>query len=130
MMANAMVLMVVTTLGFTLVGCNSQESPNVTMGQAVDDTVITAKVKAAFLNEPEVKSADISVDTVTGTVTLTGSVSSEAQSQRAISIARAIEGVKNVENKLTVKQAYNAPAHRRQYSMRIRAEVPVTYEIV
>jgi hyperosmotically inducible periplasmic protein len=129
-MVKAIVVLVVTTLGFTLLGCNSQENPKVSVGQAVDDTVITAKIKAAFLNEPEVKSADISVETVTGTVTLTGSVASEAQSQRANSIARAIEGVKNVENKLTVKQAYNAPASKRQFATLISAAVPVTYEIV
>lgn len=129
-MLKAIVLLVVTTLGFALVGCNKQENPKETMGQVVDDTVTTAKIKAAFLNEPEVKSADISVATVTGTVTLSGSVSSEAQSQRASSIARAVDGVKNVENKLTVKQAYNFFPNRRQNPVLIRVAIPFVYENV
>lgn len=129
-MVKAIALVMVTTLGLTLAGCNSQENPKVSVGQAVDDTVITAKIKAAFLNDPDVKSANISVETVTGIVTLTGSVASEAQSQRANSIARATEGVKNVENKLTVKQAYNAPASKGQYGMLIRTAVPKTHVVV
>jgi len=72
-------------------------------GEAVDDTVITGKVKAAFLADSNVKGSDISVETKEGDVTLSGTVASQAQIDDAVRIARGIDGVKNVENKLTVK---------------------------
>jgi hyperosmotically inducible protein len=72
-------------------------------GEAVDDTVITGKVKAAFLADSNVKGSDISVETHQGDVTLSGAVASQAQIDDAVRIARGIDGVKNVENKLTVK---------------------------
>ncbi len=71
--------------------------------EAVGDTVITGKVKAALLADSNVKGTDISVETNQGDVTLSGTVASQAQIDDAVRIARGIDGVKNVENKLTVK---------------------------
>jgi hyperosmotically inducible protein len=70
---------------------------------AADDTVITAKVKAALLADTEVKGLDIKVETNQGNVSLSGTVSSQAQIDNALRITRNIEGVKNVDNKMTVK---------------------------
>lgn len=72
-------------------------------GVAMDDTAITAKVKAAILAEPGLKTLQISVDTVKGVVTLSGSVDSQDNSDRAKTLAGAVAGVKDVENKLVVK---------------------------
>ena len=72
-------------------------------GVAIDDAAITTKVKAAIFAEPNLKSLQISVDTVGGVVTLTGSVNSSADSDRAKAVAAAVEGVKNVDNHLAVK---------------------------
>ncbi len=72
-------------------------------GVAMEDTEITAKVKAAVFAEPGLKTLQISVDTVKGVVTLTGSVNSQANSDRAKALAGAVAGVKAVDNRLTVK---------------------------
>lgn len=77
--------------------------PSRTVGQTVDDVTITAKVKAALLQADDVKGTDINVDTMGGTVTLKGAVESQAQSDRAVTIAKGIEGVKEVKNTLMVK---------------------------
>jgi hyperosmotically inducible periplasmic protein len=72
-------------------------------GVAIEDTEITTKVKAAVFAEPGLKTLQISVDTVKGVVTLTGSVNSQANSDRAKALAGAVAGVKAVDNRLTVK---------------------------
>ena len=74
-------------------------------GVAVDDAEITAKIKAAIFAEPGLKSLQISVDTVKGVVTLSGSVNSQQYSDMARGLASAVAGVKGVENRLAVKQA-------------------------
>lgn len=72
---------------------------------AVDDAEITAKVKAAIFAEPGLKTLQISVDTVNGVVTLSGSVDTQSSSDRAKALAIAVEDVKNVENHLELKSA-------------------------
>jgi osmotically-inducible protein OsmY len=72
-------------------------------GVAMDDTAITTKVKAAMFAEPGLKTLQISVDTVKGVVTLTGSVNSKADSDTAKSLAGAVSGVSRVNNQLSVK---------------------------
>lgn len=72
-------------------------------GVVIDDAEITAKVKAAIFAEPGFKTLQISVDTVKGVVTLSGSVDSLASSDRAKALAGAVAGVKEVENRLALK---------------------------
>lgn len=74
-------------------------------GVAIDDSEITAKVKAAILAEPDLKTLQISVETVKGVVTLNGSVDSMPMSDRAKSLASAVAGVKDVDNRLVLKPA-------------------------
>lgn len=69
--------------------------------QAMADTEITARVKASIFAEPGLRSLQISVDTTQGVVTLSGAVDSAENSERASALARAVAGVKSVENKLT-----------------------------
>lgn len=71
-------------------------------GVAIDDTEITAKIKAAIFAEPGLKTLQISVDTIHGVVTLSGSVSSKADKDTAQSLASAVSGVKEVNNRLEV----------------------------
>jgi len=68
-----------------------------------DDAAITAKVKAAILAEPGLKSLQINVDTNSATVTLSGSVDNVDLRERAKQIASATTGVKGVVDQLTVK---------------------------
>ena len=74
-------------------------------GVAIDDTEITSKVKAAIFAEPGLKTLQISVDTVKGLVTLSGSVDSLTNSHRVKELASAVQGVNEVENRLVVKSA-------------------------
>jgi osmotically-inducible protein OsmY len=67
---------------------------------ALDDAEITARVKASFFAEPGLKTLQISVDTVKGVVTLTGSVDTPENKTRAKDLAAAVAGVKDVDNKL------------------------------
>lgn len=86
----------------TLVGCASTNKQEGT-GEYIDDTVITTKVKAAILNEPGLKSAEINVETFKGTVQLSGFVSSQANANRAVEITRGISGVSSVKSDMRVK---------------------------
>lgn len=72
-------------------------------GVVIDDAEITAKAKAAIFAEPGLKTLQISVDTVNGVVTLSGSVDSQANSDRAEALAGAVAGVSRVENRLALK---------------------------
>jgi len=72
-------------------------------GMAIDDAEITSKVKAAIFAEPGIKTLQVSVDTVGGVVTLSGSVDSQSISNRARELASAVAGVSDVENHLVVK---------------------------
>ena len=72
-------------------------------GEYVDDTVITAKVKAAILNEPMLKVTEINVETFRGVVQLSGFVSSQAAINKAVEVARGVNGVKSVRNDMRVK---------------------------
>jgi osmotically-inducible protein OsmY len=86
----------------TALGCASTAKQEGT-GEYIDDTVITTKVKAAVLNEPTLKSAEINVETFKGVVQLSGFVSSEAAINRAVEVARGVGGVKSVKNDMRVK---------------------------
>ena len=72
-------------------------------GRVIDDTVITAKVKAAVLNEPSLKSAEINVETHKGKVQLSGFIRSRADINKAVQVARRVEGVQSVDNAMIVK---------------------------
>ncbi len=72
-------------------------------GEYVDDAVITTKVKAAVLAESSLKSAEINVETYKSTVQLTGFVSSRADIDKAVTVAKAVKGVIAVKNDMIVK---------------------------
>jgi len=76
-----------------------------TVGTDVDDSAITTKVKSALLADEIVKGLDIKVETHKGEVQLSGFVDNQTQIDRAISVTRGVEGVKNVDNKMTLKTA-------------------------
>jgi len=67
---------------------------------AIDDTEITTKVKAAIFAEPGLDSLKITVDTVKGVVTLSGTVDTPAHGDKAKTLAGAVSGVKEVVNHL------------------------------
>jgi len=93
-----------------LIGCNkapeatsASQSPPITVGTVVDDTVITSSVKSALLADAAIKSFDLQVQTRKGTVQLSGFVDSQAQIDQALAVTRGVAGVTAVENSVTLK---------------------------
>lgn len=86
----------------SVVGCASTSQQEGT-GEYVDDAVITAKVKAAIFNEPTLKSIEINVETFKGVVQLSGFVNSQADIDKAVSLARSVKGVTGVKNDMLLK---------------------------
>ncbi|MGG4732192.1 molecular chaperone OsmY [Leclercia adecarboxylata] len=73
------------------------------VGNFMDDSSITAKVKAALVDADDIKSTDISVETKKNVVTLSGFVESQAQAEKAVAVAKKVEGVTSVSDKLHVR---------------------------
>ncbi|MFU9137189.1 MULTISPECIES: molecular chaperone OsmY [unclassified Erwinia] len=78
------------------------------VGGYMDDSGVTAKVKAALVDNDAIKSTDISVKTHHGVVTLSGFVPSQDQAEVAVAAAKKVEGVKSVSDKLHVKDSTKA----------------------
>ncbi|QDQ25827.1 BON domain-containing protein [Chitinimonas arctica] len=81
--------------------------PAASAGQALDDTAITAKVKAALMADKQVSALDVKVKTEQGVVTLTGTVDKAEANDRAQQLAAAVSGVKSVNSQLQLKTAVN-----------------------
>jgi len=75
-----------------------------TVGNAVDDTVISARVRTALVRDDALKALDVSISTNKGTVQLSGFVENEAQIRRVTEIARSVEGVAEVDNRMSPKK--------------------------
>src|SRR5688500_15518360 len=73
-----------------------------TVGETIDDTTITTRVKTAMLNDPAVGGLRIDVDTFKGAVTLSGRVKSQSEKQKAIALARTVSGVTEVKDAMQV----------------------------
>jgi osmotically-inducible protein OsmY len=80
-------------------GCATQ---NTSLGTKLDDSVITTRVKAALLADPDVSGQKVSVETVDGVVQLSGFVGSAASANRAADIARRVDGVRAVQNRVAL----------------------------
>jgi len=83
-------------------GCAStarQES----FGEGVDDSVITTKVKAKYVEDKTVSALNVNVETFKGTVQLSGFANSQAEINRAVEIARGVKGVASVKNDIRLK---------------------------
>jgi hyperosmotically inducible periplasmic protein len=73
------------------------------VGAYIDDVSITTAVKARFVDSTQVDAAAISVETLEGTVMLSGFAKSQTERAAAESIARATKGVRSVKNQLMVR---------------------------
>jgi osmotically-inducible protein OsmY len=85
-----------------MAGCsvmNGQETP----GSYIDDAGITTAVKSKFVEDKTVDAASIKVETLNGTVQLSGFAKSPAEKAQAEVLARNTKGVKKVENNVTVR---------------------------
>ncbi len=95
-------LFVSAALFVSFLGCASTSTQEGT-GEYVDDSVITAKVKAAILNEPGLNVMEINVETFKGVVQLSGFVTDPANIKKATDVARSVNGVRDVRNDIRVK---------------------------
>jgi hyperosmotically inducible protein len=117
---NKSVVLTITLIGaLSIAGCGKTEDKGpqpaaapeaqttvgteTTVGTDVDDSAITTKVKSALLADEDVKGLDIKVETRKGEVQLSGFVDNQSQIDRAVTVTRGVEGVKNVDNKMSVK---------------------------
>lgn len=74
-----------------------------TVGQYVDDATISTQVKARFIENKEVAASAIKVETLNGTVQLSGFAKSENERSEAEALARKVNGVKSVKNDILVR---------------------------
>jgi len=96
-------LLTIPLISLTLLtGCATGHTKEST-GQYIDGSIITAKVKANLLADKQVRGLPITVRTYKNTVQLSGFVDNRAQENRAIEIARNVEGVGDVKDSLVIK---------------------------
>ena len=89
-------------LTLTATGCAVQRGQS-TVGAYVDDTAITTAVKSRFVENKTVDAAAISVETLNGTVMLSGFAKSGDEKATAATLAWGVKGVKAVKNEITVR---------------------------
>ena len=89
-------------LAFTAVGCAVTRDQS-TVGEYVDDTTVTTRVKAKLAENQTVSAMSISVETLKGTVQLSGFAKSAAERNMAGDLARNTSGVKAVKNDIVIR---------------------------
>jgi len=95
--------LVTATALATLTGCVAGDRYNRSTGEYVDDTSINSRVRDALNGNPEYKFDGVRVVSFKGTVQLSGFVDTYAQKYSASSITKKVQGVRDVENNITVK---------------------------
>jgi osmotically-inducible protein OsmY len=86
----------------SVTGCAGSKVSEST-GEYFDDSMVTSKIKTAFLTNSRLKMMDITVETFKGAVQLSGFVDSTSIAETAVQVARSVKGVKVVNNSLVVK---------------------------
>jgi len=91
------------TISLLMVSGCASTSRHEGSGEYVDDSVITTKVKAMLFDEPNLRSGQINVETFKAVVQLSGFVSTRADMDKAIEVARKVKGVESVKNDMRLK---------------------------
>lgn len=94
--------LVVSVALITMSGCAVTRDQS-TVGAYIDDTAITTSVKARFVDNKDVDASAISVETLNGTVMLSGFAKNSTEKVKAEEIARAVKGVKSVKNEIALR---------------------------
>lgn len=89
-------------LASLLVACGGSPTREST-GEHIDDSVITAKIKTAFIQDKQVDALDIKVETFKGAVQLSGFANSQSEIDRAAKLSADVAGVKSVRNDIRLK---------------------------
>lgn len=87
---------------FATAGCAVTRGQE-TVGAYVDDATITTQIKSRFVGNKEVDAASIKVETLNGTVMLSGFAKNTTERSTAETIARGVNGVKSVRNEIAVR---------------------------
>jgi len=74
-----------------------------TVGAYVDDATITTQIKSRFVENKEVDASSIRVETLNGTVMLSGFAKNGTEKGTAEAIARKVNGVKSVKNEIAIR---------------------------
>jgi len=74
-----------------------------TVGAYIDDTGITTLIKSRFAEDKQVDATSIRVETLNGTVMLSGFAKSSTERSTAENIARRVNGVKSVKNEIVIR---------------------------
>ncbi|WP_294768870.1 BON domain-containing protein [uncultured Rhodoferax sp.] len=98
----ATLAIVFTTLALLITAGCAVTRGQETVGAYVDDTAITASVKSRFVENKTVDAAAISVETLNGTVMLSGFAKSANEKTVAETLARGVKGVKAVKNEIAI----------------------------
>lgn len=96
-------LIAIVIVAFPLLQACAATATRESTGEYLDDTAITAKVKARLVGDPTISGFAISVETFRGRVILSGFVSSQTQIDRAMALAREVSGVREVQSALVIK---------------------------
>ena len=99
---NTLIATALTVTLLTSAGCAVSRGQETT-GEYIDDSVITTGVKTSMLEDERVAGTSITVETMKGTVMLSGFAKSEAEKAAAESIAKGVDGVKVVKNEIAVR---------------------------
>ncbi len=86
----------------TVSGCAVTRDQS-TVGAYIDDTSITTAVKARFVENKDVDATSISVETLNGTVQLSGFAKNATEKVRAEELARSVKGVKSIRNEIALR---------------------------
>jgi len=86
----------------SVLGCAGSSTKEST-GEYFSDSWITTKVKTALVNDPQVKSTEVNVETFKGAVQLSGFVSSDTAMRQAVKVAQGVEGVTAVKNDMRIR---------------------------
>lgn len=86
----------------TVAGCSVTRGQQ-SAGEYVDDARITTAVKSRYASDPAVAATSISVETLNGTVQLSGFAKSQAEKDRAVALARQVKGVQAIRNDIVVR---------------------------
>jgi len=114
-------LLILAFVGFIFAGCTTTKNTGVAIkegateagqqvadkagdvGEKIEDASITSAIKMKFANDEVVSASNINVDTTDGYVTLNGTVAGQAELDRAMQLARSVDGVKGVHSNLTIR---------------------------
>ena len=102
----------VTVTTLTTTGCSHSPYKR-SSGEYLDDQTLTARVKSALFADPNVSGFQVNVDAYKGVVSLSGFVDTAAQKARAEDVARQVNGVRQVQNNLSVRESVSGSTRTR-----------------